>query len=150
MSVDSNTSKYRTNFLAAAEAKDWQKLIAMVPYAADLGIQYLTDENCFYLPFNDRFIGNRYIRAIHGGIIGSFMENVALIHAAVGERQASIPNPINMQVDYLRSAADRDCFARCDTTRQGRRVANIAVRCWQENEQRPVAAARSHLLLDNQ
>lgn len=139
----------RSTLLQAGQTRDWPTVIAAVPYAEHLGIQYLSDQQCFFLPFRDDMIGNSFIRAMHGGVVASFMENAALIHSIVGEQQVRIPKPINIQIDYLRSASAQDCFARCETIRQGRRVANILVRCWQHDENKLVATARSHMLLEN-
>lgn len=135
-------------FFQAASSQNWGDLIQLIPYTAHLGIAYNAEQQIFQLPFQERFIGNQYIRAMHGGVLASFMENAALIHCAVEQKQPRIPKPINFQIDYLRSAQAQDCYVRCETTRLGKRVANISVKCWQLHEHKPVAVARSHMLLD--
>jgi acyl-coenzyme A thioesterase PaaI-like protein len=58
-----------------------------------------------------------------------------------------VPKTINITVEYLRSGKPQDTFARCEITRQGRRVANVRVVAWQEDRAKPIAAATAHLLL---
>ena len=61
-----------------------------------------------------------------------------------------VPKIITITVDYLRSARPIDTLARATLTRQGRRIANVAVEAWQDDRSRPVAAARMHFLLAQQ
>lgn len=136
----------RDDFYLAAENQDWLRLIAAIPYAEYLGMQRQGDIFC--LPFADKHIGNSFIKALHGGVLAGFMENAALLHCITEQKQSRIPKPINLHIDYLRSGQAQDCYARCDTTRLGKRVANIAVKVWQLNESKPIAVARSHLLLE--
>lgn len=135
-------------FLQLADQQDWNGLIQQIPYAQYLGMNFSDSEELFVLPFQEKHIGNPFIRALHGGVIAGFLENAALLHCTVEQHQTTIPKPINVQIDYLRSAVAKDCYARCETTRLGRRVANIAVKCWQQHEHKPVAVARVHLLLE--
>lgn len=135
-------------FLQLADQQDWNGLIQQIPYAQYLGMNFSDSNERFVLPFQEKHIGNPFIRALHGGVIGGFLENAALLHCTVEQHQTTIPKPINVQIDYLRSAAAKDCYARCEITRLGRRVANIAVKCWQQHEHKPVAVARVHLLLE--
>ncbi len=118
-----------------------------IPYAARLGIEFDSQDEVFHLPFRAELVGNRRLPAIHGGVIGGFMENAALIWLGMTEDQGRVPSPIDFAIDYLRSARARDCFARCEVLRQGRRVAQVQIRCWQRQEATPVAVARGHYLL---
>ena len=84
--------------------------------------------------------------AIHGGVIGAFLEFAAileLVRQGEGER---LPKPIDLTIDYLRSARGVDAFARATITKHGRRVANVRVEAWQQSEER-LAAAHGHFLL---
>ena len=58
-----------------------------------------------------------------------------------------MPKTIDFCVDYLRSARAVDTFARCEVTRQGRRIAHVTATCWQSAPAEPVAVARVHFLL---
>jgi acyl-coenzyme A thioesterase PaaI-like protein len=58
-----------------------------------------------------------------------------------------LPKPVDITVDYLRSGRAVDSFARARIARQGKRVVNVHAEMWQEDESKPVAALRGHLLL---
>ena len=57
-----------------------QELVAGIPFCQTLGIEvdYLGDEITTHLPFNENFIGNPAIPALHGGVIGAFLEITAI------------------------------------------------------------------------
>jgi acyl-coenzyme A thioesterase PaaI-like protein len=59
-----------------------------------------------------------------------------------------VPRTVNITVEYLRSAARLDTFARAHFIRHGRRVANVRIEAFQTDPSRPVAAANAHFLLD--
>jgi uncharacterized protein (TIGR00369 family) len=125
-------------------------IVARIPYATFLGVRIDHDAQglIFRLPFLDRLVGNRALPALHGGVVAGFMENAALLHLLHLEpRHIGIPKTIDFSIDYLRSAGAHESFARCEVTRLGRRVAQVQIRCWQENQAVPVALARTHLLL---
>lgn len=127
-------------------------IVARIPYATFLGVALDEDAQglVFRLPFQDRLVGNRSLPALHGGVVAGFMENAALLHLLHLEPQhIGIPKTIDFSIDYLRSAGPRESLARCEVTRLGRRVAQVQVRCWQDNPDVPVALARAHLLLNS-
>jgi len=121
-----------------------------VPYAAYLGIegQVEGDDILFILPPDDKLIGNPGIRAIHGGVIGAFMEQAALFHLIARMESPVLPKIIDFSLDYLRANFERHTYARCSVTRQGRSVANVHITAWQEEETKPTATARAHFLID--
>lgn len=137
-----------TPFLDAAKQQDWQALIAQIPYAQFLGVAFDNAAECFRLPFQQKHVGNPYLPALHGGVVAGFMENAALLYCCAEAPQNRIPKPITTQIDYLRSATAKDCYAECTTIRLGRRVATIGVTCWQLHQHKPIATARLHLLLE--
>jgi uncharacterized protein (TIGR00369 family) len=143
-----NTATTEISFEQAAKNKDFAALIAHVPYAQFLGLAYDQKASRFTLPIQNKHIGNPYLPALHGGVVAGFMENAALLQCVVDHPQNRIPKPINIQIDYLRSAAAKDCYADVEMVRLGRRVATLQVRCWQIKPEKPVATARVHLLLE--
>ena len=54
--------------------------IERIPFCKTLGIKvdYLGNEVTAHLPFKKEFIGNPAIPALHGGVIGSFLEITAI------------------------------------------------------------------------
>lgn len=134
----------------ARQSGDFTGLMDQVPYAKLLGMRMrLDDENnpLFYLPFSEKNIGNPALPALHGGVIGGFMENSAIVSLMWARDSLDIPKTIDFNIDYLRSGRAEESFARCEITRQGKRVAHVKVDCWQRDAQTPIAVARVHFLL---
>jgi acyl-coenzyme A thioesterase PaaI-like protein len=99
------------------------------------------------LPFAPHLIGNPSLPALHGGLIGAFMELTAIAQLSIAEPQARLPRTVDINVDYLRSGRPVDTFARALIKRAGRRIANVQVEAWQEARSNPIAALRGHFLL---
>lgn len=126
-----------------------QRWLKKVPYAAYLGIQAEVHGNeiMFILPEDEKLIGNPTLPAIHGGVVGAFMEQAAAFHLIAKMEQPVLPKIIDFSLDYLRPARLRDTYAQCTLTRQGRFIANISITAWQEHSATPNAMARAHFLL---
>ncbi|MCG9025334.1 PaaI family thioesterase [Laribacter hongkongensis] len=144
-------SEYVTCFQALREARDYAGIVDSIPYARLLGVQFVEESEgrlLFSLPFAERNIGNPLLPAMHGGVLGGFMENAALVQLLWVQESRETPKTVDFSLDYLRSAKPHILFARCEFTKQGKRVANMQVTAWQEDESRPVAVARGHFLLN--
>ena len=126
-----------------------QPLLQRVPYAAYLGVRYQTEQQRFVLPFRPDLIGNARLPALHGGVVGGFAETAAMLWLLLQAPEGKVPKPVDFSIDYLRSAKAMDTYADCQVLKQGRRVAQVTVRCWQEDPERPITAARAHLLWDD-
>ncbi|MBB5016899.1 uncharacterized protein (TIGR00369 family) [Chitinivorax tropicus] len=136
--------------LATAKSSgDYSDIIAQIPYATLLGVKMTEQdgEPFFTLPFNAANIGNTLLPALHGGAIGGFLENAALLHLIWARESNEIPKTIDFSLDYLRPGKAQDLFAVCDITKQGKRVANVLMTAWQTDRNKPVAVARAHFLL---
>jgi len=139
-------------FLNALEqargAGDPDAFCAAVPYARLLGMGFreLDADLLFSLPFRQDNIGNPLRPALHGGVIGAFMEHAAIIHLLWYGESRRLPKVVDFSIDYLRPGQPETTFARCTTCRQGKRVANVAVAAWQDDRERPIATARAHFL----
>ena len=120
-----------------------------IPYAVYLGIRAEVQDRdiLFILPADGKLVGNPTLPAIHGGVIGAFMEQAAAFHLVARMEEPVLPKIINFSLDYLRPARLRDTYATCTLTRQGRQIANVSINAWQENSETPVAIARAHFLL---
>ena len=103
----------------------------------------------FRLPRKDSNIGNPILPAIHGGVIGGFMELSAAIYLMMSQDVLRMPRIVDFSLDYLRAGLDRETFAECRLTRQGNRVANVMVTAWQKSRSQPIATARAHFLLED-
>lgn len=135
---------------AARRAEQFAALIARIPYCEFIGITVVAGEDHGLLSklcFSDRIVGNAALPAIHGGVIGAFLETAAIIEVMHRVPGTELPKPIDITIAYLRSAGPVDTFARAIVTKHGRRVTNFRVEAWQESRERPVATAQGHFLV---
>ena len=120
-----------------------------VPYAAYLGIraEVRGDDILFILPGDRKLVGNPNPTAIHGGVIGAFMEQAGTFHLLAKMDKPVLPKIIDFSLDYLRPARLHDTYARCELNRQGRFIANVSITAWQQRETEANAIARAHFLI---
>jgi len=125
------------------------RLIASIPYAQTLGIKTKIEEDylILILPYLKTNIGNPTLPALHGGVIGGFMEVCAMAELRRLTPDLPFSKPIGVNIDYLRRGKPVKTFARADIFKKGSRVANVRVRAWQESPETPIAALSGHFLL---
>jgi uncharacterized protein (TIGR00369 family) len=135
---------------AARASGDFGPLVAAVPYARFLGItieDHGGDLVC-KLTYKPELIGNTLIPALHGGTMGALLESTAVFGLIRDAEIATLPRIVNITVEYLRSARAVDTFARAEIVRHGRRVVAVRALAWQEDRDRPIAAANAHFLVE--
>ena len=134
--------------MSAAQA-ELDAILARIPYARFLGVRMELhgDEMTGVLPYAEHLIGNPTLPALHGGVIGAFMEMTALLQLSILEDQTRQPRPVDVSIDYLRSGRPTDTFARALIKKVGRRIANVQVEAWQETRGAPIAALHGHFML---
>jgi acyl-coenzyme A thioesterase PaaI-like protein len=122
--------------------------LPLPPYAALLGLK-TGEGGHLTMAFGPHLIGSP--GRLHGGAVAGLMEIAAnaALRAALAARgdPSAVLKPINVTVDYLREGAPVDTHARATILRAGRRVANLRVEAWQQDESRPIAAARMNILI---
>ena len=130
-------------------AEELDALLGASPYVRRLGARASLhgDELTLVLPYRDDLIGNPLVPAIHGGVLGAFMEMTATAQLFVQLGLRRFPKPIDISVAYLRSARPLELYARALVTREGRRVANVRAEAWQETRAKPVASLHAHFLI---
>jgi uncharacterized protein (TIGR00369 family) len=130
-------------------APDADALVVAVPYCAFLGITARIEGGRVILdmPFDGKLVGNPMLPAIHGGVIGSLLETAAIVQTVWATKAVTLPKPVDITIDYLRSARAVASHASATLQRQGRRVVNVHATMWQEDEIKPVAGLRGHFLL---
>lgn len=123
-------------------------LIEAIPYARFLGVRLEKTATGFecVLPFRHELIGNPVLPAIHGGVLGAFLELTAILRLLDEGGGDRVPKPINFSIDYLRTAGPRDTRARADIFKLGRRIANVHVIAWQDDPDRLVVAGNGKFL----
>lgn len=133
----------------AHQSGDFQSVVDNIPYAQFIGLKFqrLGQDILFHLPANPDNIGNPILPAIHGGVIGGFMELSASLQLMMTMDSFTLPKMIDFSLDYLRAGRLKDTYAECQVWRQGSRVANVAITAWQSKRESPIATARAHFLL---
>jgi uncharacterized protein (TIGR00369 family) len=125
------------------------RVLAAIPYARFLGVEEALSDGALelVLPFRDEIVGNVRLPAVHGGVLGAFLELTALLRLIDESGTDRVPKPITFSVDYLRSAGPTTTRARAEIFKLGRRIANVHVIAWQDDRARPVAAGNGKFLL---
>ncbi|UYY76138.1 PaaI family thioesterase [Sphingomonas sp. R1] len=119
------------------------------PYAELLGltVEPGADAPVLVMPFSGDVVGRPGF--LHGGAIGGLLEMAAvgaLLQALEAEGGAKV-KPVNVTVDYMRGGRQKETRAKGMVTRLGNRVANVSAVAWQDEEERPIAAARMNFLI---
>ncbi|MBV1881445.1 MAG: PaaI family thioesterase [Pseudomonadales bacterium] len=133
------------------DEKNATELVSSIPYAEYLGIriqQNINGEIIFLLPFHEKHIGNPMIRAIHGGIIASFLECSSTLMVIGTVCHDHLPKCVNHTTEYLKSAKGVDTFARVKVNKAGRRIVAASVSSWQKDESTPIAISYSRFLVN--
>ncbi|WP_322514409.1 PaaI family thioesterase [Rhodopseudomonas palustris] len=120
--------------------------LAISPYARFLGIR--VDANAQpVMPYDPKLVGNPILPALHGGVIGAFLETAAIVsvHREIGLSTA--PKPIGLTVNYLRSGRPLDTYARVSIVKQGRRVVAFEAQAYQADPSKPIASCYGHFKL---
>ena len=133
-----------------SEAQD--RLVAVlgaIPYARFIGMkaELAGDEMTAILPFSPEIVGNPMLPAIHGGVLGAFMEMTALAQLSIAETLKRQPRTIDVSIEYLRSGRPLTTYARDSIKKLGRRIANVHVEAWQETRSAPIATLRGLFLV---
>ena len=130
-------------------AADLETFLQRVPYVRFLGMraELAGDEMTAILPFSKHLVGNTFLPALHGGVIGAFLEMTALAQLSIAQPARRVPKTIDITIEYLKPARAQDTYARAILRKVGRRVANVQVEAWQESRARPVAGMTGHFLL---
>lgn len=126
--------------------------LARSPYIRFLGMSadMAGDEMTAVLPFSEHLIGNTMLPALHGGVIGAFMEMTALAQLAVVQSAGKAPKTIDVTIDYLRPGRAMTTFGRASMRKVGRQIASVHVEAWQEARDKPIAALRGHFRLGSE
>ena len=123
-------------------------MTALPPYAALIGatLEWENGLPVLSMPFGDPVLGRPGF--LHGGAISGLMEMAAIaaLRHALGDADARI-KPVNVTVDFMRGGRDKPTRAAGVVTRLGNRVANVEATAWQDERDKPIAAARMNYLL---
>jgi len=125
-----------------------ERALSRIPYAQTLGVKPLLigEEFTLIMPYEESNIGNPVLPALHGGAISGLMEIAAISQLLISTDGKGLPKPIGINVDYLRKGSAKDTYARAVIFKQGSRVANVRVRAWQDDYDKPIAVMHGHYL----
>ena len=126
-----------------------QAFLERTPYVRFLGLraELSGDVLTAVLPFSPHLVGNTFIPALHGGVIGAFLEMTALAQLFIVQPPGPRPKTIDVTLEYLKPGRAQTSYARAQVRKIGRRIANVHVDAWQEDPSQPFAALRGHFLL---
>lgn len=113
--------------------------ITLPPYAETIGVaveRWDGGRPVLALDYGEAVSGNP--GTFHGGVIAGLMEAAGL--AAIGAPGGAFRS-INTTVEYLRGAGGQRLYAVGTVVRAGRRLSNVRVEAWQDDPEKPVAAA---------
>ncbi|MDB4976942.1 MAG: thioesterase superfamily protein [Myxococcaceae bacterium] len=133
---------------AARERGDYDALLQELPYARFTGMraELVGDLVRAHLPCQHSLIGNTFVPAFHGGVVGALLESAALLQL-LHMRGLPFPKTIDFTIDYLKIARAEDLYAVAEVQRMGRRIANVRMRAYQQRQDEPVALGRGNFLL---
>ncbi|VVS98653.1 Phenylacetic acid degradation protein [Sphingomonas sp. EC-HK361] len=124
--------------------------MTLPPYADLLGATIGENEDgvpVLVMPFDDAVMGRPGF--VQGGAIAGLLEvaAIAALQQALEAEGGGRIKPINVTVDYMRGGRDKPTRARGIVTRLGNRIANVEAVAWQDERDRPIAAARMNYLI---
>ncbi|PZA10359.1 phenylacetic acid degradation protein [Rhodopseudomonas palustris] len=120
--------------------------LAISPYPRFLGIR-VDDEAQAMMPYDPKLVGNPILPALHGGVIGAFLETAAIVSVRREIGLSAAPKPIGLTVNYLRSGRPLDTFAKVSIVKQGRRVVAFEAQAYQRDPAEPIASCYGHFKL---
>jgi uncharacterized protein (TIGR00369 family) len=118
------------------------------PYAELLGLRTERSDRgelLWIMPFREEVVGRPGF--LHGGAIAGLLEFAALGTVYDALEVGVTVKPINVSVDFMRGGTDHETYASAVITRLGKRVVNVEAHAWQQERDKPIAAARMNLML---
>ena len=133
----------------ARQDREPQQILDVIPYSSFIGVKAKIEDNriLYFMPEQHSNIGNPSLPAIHGGVIGGFMELSAAVELLYTLNIEKIPKVADFSLDYLRPGRFRTTYASCSVLRHGKKLVNVSVVAWQDSPDKPIATARCHFLV---
>ena len=133
----------------ARQDREPQQILDVIPYSSFIGVKAKIENNriLYFMPEQHSNIGNPSLPAIHGGVIGGFMELSAAVELLYTLNIEKIPKVADFSLDYLRPGRFQTTYASCSVLRHGKKLVNVSVVAWQDSPDKPIATARCHFLV---
>lgn len=147
--INRESQNLHTLLQKCTERNDYTPVIDAIPYAKTIGVEcfQVGDQMTFKMPARKSNIGNPIFPAIHGGVLGGFIEQAAMMHTAIQLNTRNSPKVVDISIDYLSAALYQTTYAECTILRAGRKIVNVSVTVWQTSKSHPTAVGRAHLLI---
>ncbi len=87
------------------------------------------------LPFREELTGDPFRPALHGGAVATLADAAGGTAVMAMLRPVDRVSTIDLRVDYLRPARQRDLLARAEVQRLGGRVAVVSIRVFHPGEE---------------
>lgn len=100
-----------------------------------------SDGRLYSMTPGDAHVGNPLIKALHGGVVSTFLELAALHELKRSLGPEANASAINTNVDYLKSVRPAPLFAGARIVKAGRRLVFVDCAAWQDDENSPAAKA---------
>jgi uncharacterized protein (TIGR00369 family) len=147
--MNTKLAQMQADLLQARGLAEPQKILDIIPYSSFIGAQARVENDrvLYWLERRASNIGNPSLPAIHGGVIGGFLELSAAIEILYTLDVGQIPKVVDFSLDYLRPGRYKTIYANCTVLRQGKKLVNVTATAWQDDPQTPIATARCHFLI---
>ena len=140
----------KESLLKARAESSPQQILDLIPYSNFIGVEAKIEgaDVLYRMDRRPSNIGNPSLPAIHGGVIGGFLELSAAIEILYTLDGNEVPKVVDFSLDYLRPGRYKTMYANCTVLRQGRKLVNVSATAWQDSSDTPIATARCHFLIN--
>ena len=140
----------KESLLKARAESSPQQILDLIPYSNFIGVEAKIEgaDVLYRMGRRPSNIGNPSLPAIHGGVIGGFLELSAAIEILYTLDVNEVPKVVDFSLDYLRPGRYKTMYANCTVLRQGRKLVNVSATAWQDSSDTPIATARCHFLIN--
>jgi uncharacterized protein (TIGR00369 family) len=140
----------KESLLKARAESSPQQILDLIPYSNFIGVEAKIEgaDVLYRMDRRPSNIGNPSLPAIHGGVIGGFLELSAAIEILYTLDVNEVPKVVDFSLDYLRPGRSKTMYANCTVLRQGRKLVNVSATAWQDSSDTPIATARCHFLIN--
>jgi len=94
------------------------------------------------VPFKKDFVGDFQRGLWHGGILASVADTTGGLVALSLARRGDQVNTVDMRIDYLHGAVEKDVFGEARLVKAGNRIILADVKLFQKHQKEPVVVAR--------
>lgn len=129
--IEDNSIRHIEEWISNSNMLQWLNFSAAIE----------NDRLLYRLGFEERHIGNEFIRALHGGVVSSFLQTCSTAELVGRAGPGVVMQTVSVHCDFLRPARAKDMQGEAKIIQRGRRVAFIEAIGWHEDPNKPVGKA---------